>query len=81
MWLDGICYPAPGAKLKRIYKFAYVHIWSKVCDFGLGFKFAHTFARMLSRFFVLFHSFIETQSPEEQENTLSFIGKLPREAN
>jgi hypothetical protein len=25
--------------------------------------------------------FIETQSPEEQENTLSFIGKLPRDEN
>jgi hypothetical protein len=30
---------------------------------------------------LLFQSFIETQSPEEQENTLSFIGKLPREEN
>ena len=52
MWLDGICYPAPVAKLKRIYKFAYVQIWSKVCDFRLGNKFAHTFAHMRSRFFV-----------------------------
>jgi hypothetical protein len=44
MWLDGICYPAPGAKLKQIYKFACMQIWSKVCDIGLRIKFAHTFA-------------------------------------
>lgn len=30
---------------------------------------------------LLFQSFIETQSPEKQENTLSFIGKLLREKN
>ena len=30
---------------------------------------------------LLFQSLIGTQSPEEQENTLSFIGKLPREEN
>ena len=30
---------------------------------------------------LLFQSFIETQSPEKQENTLSFIGKLLRVKN
>ena len=30
---------------------------------------------------LLFQSFIETQSPEKQENILSFIGKLLREKN